>query len=84
MSTILDEAVELICKYILIYNRSSVIDYKQFSCELRKTYSTINYVNFTPGILDELLEIIECNLIQRRSRWVADFISLVRIHFLNV
>jgi len=76
--TILDEGVELSCKYIRMFNRGPVrplIDYKQFSRELRKAYSTTNYLNFTPGILDAILEIIERASSQRRSAWVADFIT---------
>ena len=82
MSKIHDEGISLICGYNLAYNRRtdrSEIDYKQFSRELRKFYSTTNYACFTAGVLDEVLEDFECKRIskriQRRSAWVADFVT---------
>ena len=75
---ILDEGVNLICIYNLIHNRDSVrplIDYKQFTCELRKIFSLMNYISFTAGILDEILESVGCDSVQRRSVWIVDFVA---------
>ena len=75
MSEILDEALNLICIYLNWCNNDIIIDYKQFSRELRKFYRKANYLSFTAGVLDELLENIECALPQRRSAWVANFVT---------
>ena len=77
MSAILDEGLNLICKYILIFNHNpiqDIIDYKQFSRELRKVYRMSNYISFSTDKLDETLELIEYNFIQKRNTWVADFV----------
>ena len=67
--TTLDESMELICKYILIFNHNPtqlLIDYKQFAWELRKTYRISNYVSFTAGMFDEILESIDCGFTQKK------------------
>ena len=77
MPTIIDEGVNLICKYILIFNQNPnqlKIDYKLFVREIRKVYRMSNYVSFTPDKLDELLEIIEYKFFQTRSVWITDFV----------